>query len=187
MGFFIPSGVCGPSWPKETGVLFNGLVQCQFSTRIWTKGSQLVAVGSCGIHTLHNAVRSGFFKWQVEKPLRAHTSFHNVPARKEEKVHHLPFVLFAVICGLKIWLWQREPSKFGHHLHGTWMQWDENNSQILAQHLLTQWRKPWRTLSSWPRLDQGSDFFRDGSVYYNQSLLLLLSGRNWCIHFVNDK
>lgn len=48
-------------------------------------GSQLVAVGSCRLHTLHNTVKSGFSIWQVEKLLRAmHTLFHNVPARRED-------------------------------------------------------------------------------------------------------
>ncbi len=40
---------------------------------------QHVAVGSCGLHTLHNAVKSGFSMWQVEKLLRVmHALFHNV-------------------------------------------------------------------------------------------------------------
>ncbi|KAK9969961.1 hypothetical protein ABG768_028102 [Culter alburnus] len=42
-------------------------------------------VGSCGLHTLHNAVKAGFTMWQLDKLLRAlHFLFHNVPARRED-------------------------------------------------------------------------------------------------------
>ena len=48
-------------------------------------GAQLVLVGSCGLHTLHNAVKAGFTMWHLEKLLRAmHFLFHNVPARRED-------------------------------------------------------------------------------------------------------
>lgn len=48
-------------------------------------GAQLVLVESCGLHTLHNAVKAGFTMWQLEKLLRAmHFLFHNVPARRED-------------------------------------------------------------------------------------------------------
>nr|XP_020447106.1 uncharacterized protein LOC109955353 [Monopterus albus] len=48
-------------------------------------GAQLTVVGSCGLHTLHNAIKSGFSVWQMEKFLRAmHTVFHNSPARRED-------------------------------------------------------------------------------------------------------
>ncbi|XP_060934782.1 oocyte zinc finger protein XlCOF7.1-like [Limanda limanda] len=48
-------------------------------------GAQLVLVGSCGFHTLHNAVKAGFTMWHLEKLLRAmHFLFHNVPARRED-------------------------------------------------------------------------------------------------------
>ncbi|KAI4803093.1 hypothetical protein KUCAC02_006650 [Chaenocephalus aceratus] len=48
-------------------------------------GAQLVLVGSCGLHTLHNAVKAGFTMWQLERLLRAmHYLFHNVPARRED-------------------------------------------------------------------------------------------------------
>ncbi|KAI4796404.1 hypothetical protein KUCAC02_027784 [Chaenocephalus aceratus] len=48
-------------------------------------GAQLVLVGSCGLHTLHNAVQAGFTMWQLERLLRAmHYLFHNVPARRED-------------------------------------------------------------------------------------------------------
>ncbi|KAK7877584.1 hypothetical protein WMY93_031716 [Mugilogobius chulae] len=48
-------------------------------------GAQLVMVGSCGLHTLHNAFKLGFVNWQMDKFLRAlHTIFHNVPARRED-------------------------------------------------------------------------------------------------------
>ncbi|KAI2665830.1 putative kinetochore protein SPC25 [Labeo rohita] len=33
-------------------------------------GSQLAVVGSCGLHTLHNAFRHGFAKWQIDKLLK---------------------------------------------------------------------------------------------------------------------
>ncbi|XP_033469102.1 uncharacterized protein LOC117248273 [Epinephelus lanceolatus] len=48
-------------------------------------GAQLVVVGSCGLHTLHNAFKCGFSMWQVEKVLRAmHFLFHNTPARRDD-------------------------------------------------------------------------------------------------------
>ena len=48
-------------------------------------GAQLVNVGSCGLHTVHNAVKAGFTMWQLDKLLRAlHFLFHNVPARRED-------------------------------------------------------------------------------------------------------
>ncbi|XP_065125255.2 uncharacterized protein [Paramisgurnus dabryanus] len=48
-------------------------------------GAQLVKVGSCGLHTVHNAVKAGFNMWQLDKLLRAlHFLFHNVPARRED-------------------------------------------------------------------------------------------------------
>ncbi|XP_078025774.1 uncharacterized protein LOC144463869 [Epinephelus lanceolatus] len=48
-------------------------------------GAQLVKVGSCGLHTLHNAVKAGFTMWQLDKLLRAlNYLFHNVPARRED-------------------------------------------------------------------------------------------------------
>ncbi|XP_078027544.1 uncharacterized protein LOC117265688 [Epinephelus lanceolatus] len=50
-------------------------------------GVQLVCVGSCGLHTLHNAFKCGFTAWQLDKLLRAmHTLFHNVPARREDYI-----------------------------------------------------------------------------------------------------
>ncbi|CAM4569983.1 unnamed protein product [Leuciscus chuanchicus] len=51
-------------------------------------GAQLVSVGSCGLHTLHNAFKAGFSMWHVDKILKAmHTLFHHVPARKGGLVH----------------------------------------------------------------------------------------------------
>lgn len=42
-------------------------------------GAQVVTVGSCGLHTVHNALKAGFTMWQLEKLLRAmHFLFHNV-------------------------------------------------------------------------------------------------------------
>ena len=47
--------------------------------------AQVIHVGSCGLHTLHNALKAGFTVWQVEKILRAmHILFHTVPARRED-------------------------------------------------------------------------------------------------------
>ncbi|CAM4639158.1 unnamed protein product [Leuciscus chuanchicus] len=47
--------------------------------------AQLISVGSCGLHTIHNAMKAGFTTWQVDKLLRAmHYIFHNVPARRED-------------------------------------------------------------------------------------------------------
>ncbi|XP_051794672.1 uncharacterized protein LOC127530885 isoform X2 [Acanthochromis polyacanthus] len=47
--------------------------------------AQLIRVGSCGLHTLLNAMKSGFATWEVDKLLRAmHYMFHNVPARRED-------------------------------------------------------------------------------------------------------
>ncbi|XP_070398050.1 uncharacterized protein [Nothobranchius furzeri] len=49
------------------------------------EGRQLIVVGSCGLHTLHNACKGGFSVWQLEKVLKAmHVLFHNVPARRED-------------------------------------------------------------------------------------------------------
>ncbi|XP_048038404.1 uncharacterized protein LOC125263457 [Megalobrama amblycephala] len=48
-------------------------------------GAHLVNVGSCGLHTLHNALKAGFTMWQMDKLLRAlYYLFHNVPARRED-------------------------------------------------------------------------------------------------------
>ncbi|XP_022076088.2 uncharacterized protein LOC127535448 isoform X2 [Acanthochromis polyacanthus] len=48
-------------------------------------GAQLIVVGTCGLHTLHNACKGGFVMWQLDKVLRAmHVLFHNTPARRED-------------------------------------------------------------------------------------------------------
>ncbi|XP_023681158.2 uncharacterized protein [Paramormyrops kingsleyae] len=48
-------------------------------------GSQLAVVGSCGLHTLHNAFKHGFAKWQIDKLLKAlHSLFNCAPARRED-------------------------------------------------------------------------------------------------------
>ncbi|XP_059922920.1 uncharacterized protein LOC132469020 [Gadus macrocephalus] len=50
-------------------------------------GLQLVCVGSCGLHTLHNSFKCGFTVWQLDKLLRAmHTLFHNTPAKREDYI-----------------------------------------------------------------------------------------------------
>lgn len=47
--------------------------------------AQLVSVGSCGLHTLHNAFKAGFLIWNLDKLLKAmHQVFHQVPARRED-------------------------------------------------------------------------------------------------------
>lgn len=48
-------------------------------------GTQIQIVGSCGLHTLHNAFKGGFELWMVEKVLKAlHFLFHCTPARRED-------------------------------------------------------------------------------------------------------
>ncbi|XP_077103051.1 uncharacterized protein LOC143753997 [Siphateles boraxobius] len=48
-------------------------------------GAQVLIVGSCGLHTLHNAMKAGFTAWQIDKLLCAlHFLFHNIPARRED-------------------------------------------------------------------------------------------------------
>lgn len=72
------------SWmdPVLTGNFFDLLQKEQAEQ---CGGAQLTVVGSCGLHTLHNAFKSGFSVWHLEKGLRAlHTVFHNVPARRED-------------------------------------------------------------------------------------------------------
>ncbi|KAL6457747.1 hypothetical protein MHYP_G00329770 [Metynnis hypsauchen] len=68
-------------------------------------GAQLVSVGSCGLHTLHNAFRAGFSMWHVDKILKAmHTLFHNVLARREDYVQVTKSILFPKpFCGHR-WL-----------------------------------------------------------------------------------
>ncbi|KAF4097454.1 hypothetical protein G5714_021462 [Onychostoma macrolepis] len=68
-------------------------------------GAQLVSVGSCGLHTLHNAFKAGFSMWQVEKLLRSmHTLFNNVPARREDYVTVTKSSVFPLsFCGHR-WL-----------------------------------------------------------------------------------
>lgn len=64
-------------------------------------GVQLVCVGSCGLHTLHNAFKCGFTAWQIDKLLRAmHTLFHNVPARREDYITVTNSTVFPLsFCG----------------------------------------------------------------------------------------
>lgn len=64
-------------------------------------GAQLIVVGSCGLHTVHNAVKCGFTSWNVEKLLRAlHTIFLNVPARREDFCNLTKSSTFALpFCG----------------------------------------------------------------------------------------
>ncbi|XP_046874041.1 uncharacterized protein LOC124466288 isoform X2 [Hypomesus transpacificus] len=68
-------------------------------------GAQLVSVGSCGLHTLHNAFKAGFSMWHVDKLLKAmHTLFHHVPARREDYVRVTKSTVFPQpFCGHR-WL-----------------------------------------------------------------------------------
>lgn len=73
-------------------------------------GVQLICVGSCGLHTLHNAFKCGFGVWQLDKLLRAiHTLFHNVPARRDDfvtvtssSVFPLPFCAHRWVENLRV-------------------------------------------------------------------------------------
>ena len=68
-------------------------------------GTQLVVVGSCGLHTLHNAVKCGFTEWHMEKFLRAlHTIFPNVPARREDFCNLTKSKTFALPCCGHRWI-----------------------------------------------------------------------------------
>ncbi|KAL1277116.1 hypothetical protein QQF64_023789 [Cirrhinus molitorella] len=67
-------------------------------------GAQLTVVGNCGLHTLHNAIKSGFSVWHLEKVLRAlHTVFHNTPARRflqfNQNICVSPTILWASMGG----------------------------------------------------------------------------------------
>nr|XP_054593289.1 uncharacterized protein LOC129160142 [Nothobranchius furzeri] len=64
-------------------------------------GRQLINVGSCGLHTLHNSFKTGFSTWNIEKLLRAmHFLFHNVPARREDFTKLTASSLFPLpFCG----------------------------------------------------------------------------------------
>lgn len=68
-------------------------------------GAQLVSVGSCGLHTLHNAFKAGFSMWHVDKIFKAmHTLFHHVPARREDYVKDTKSSVFPQpFCGHR-WL-----------------------------------------------------------------------------------
>ncbi len=62
---------------------FLELLQQEQAEQYW--GAQLIVVGSCGLHTLHNACKGGFVMWQLDKVLRAmYTLFHNTPTRRED-------------------------------------------------------------------------------------------------------
>ncbi|CAM4573936.1 unnamed protein product [Leuciscus chuanchicus] len=64
-------------------------------------GRQLISVGSCGLHTVHNSFKTGFSAWNIEKLLRAmHYVFHNVPARREDYTKLTGTSLFPLpFCG----------------------------------------------------------------------------------------
>ncbi|XP_048046597.1 uncharacterized protein LOC125268444 isoform X2 [Megalobrama amblycephala] len=69
------------------------------------RGAQLVSIGSCGLHILHNAFKAGFSMWHVDKILKAmHTLFHHVPARREDYVRITKSTVFPQpFCGQR-WL-----------------------------------------------------------------------------------
>lgn len=116
-------------------------------------GSQLVAVGTCGLYTLHNAVKNGFSMWQVDKLLRSiNTLFHNVPARREDSTA----VTKSDIVHLSFWghCWLENQHVMERALE-MWPLFTQYTDAVMrkqlphmAQHLLTQLRKPSRTLSS---------------------------------------
>jgi hypothetical protein len=55
-------------------------------------GHRLVNVGSCGLHTVHNAVKDGFKVWNIDSILRGlHKHFSNQPARREDFTEVLPW------------------------------------------------------------------------------------------------
>ena len=58
-------------------------------------------VGSCGLRTLHNAFKTGFSMWQVDKLLEAmHTLFLNVPVRREDYITVTKSTVFPLsFCG----------------------------------------------------------------------------------------
>lgn len=69
-------------------------------------GSQLIVVGSYGLHTLHNAFKGGFSMWQLDKVLQA---LHSVPQYpcKEGRLHHV----HKVICLSITILWTSQDQK----------------------------------------------------------------------------
>jgi len=74
--------------------------------------TKLINIGSCGLHTVHNAVRAGVSAthWDVSNQLSAmHTLFDNVPARREDyeevtksDVYPLPFCSHRWVENVKV-------------------------------------------------------------------------------------
>ena len=64
-------------------------------------GRQLLNVGSCGLHTLHNAFKCGFTMWDIDKILKAlWYLFQNVPARRDDYTAVTKSDLFSLqFCG----------------------------------------------------------------------------------------
>ncbi|XP_040892557.1 uncharacterized protein LOC121180926 isoform X2 [Toxotes jaculatrix] len=80
-------GMCYTTEYEGTTITWHGWPQCEFQIGGSSpeRAAQVVTVGSCGLHTLHNALKAGFTVWQLEKLLRAmHFLFHNVPAKRED-------------------------------------------------------------------------------------------------------
>ena len=50
------------------------------------KQHQLINIGSCGLHTIHGAFKTGFEKsdWNVKKILKGAYVFHDSPAKRED-------------------------------------------------------------------------------------------------------
>jgi hypothetical protein len=45
----------------------------------------LLNAGSCGLHTLHNAIKGAFAPWKIDSLLHAlHSHFYHTPARRED-------------------------------------------------------------------------------------------------------
>ncbi|XP_073715732.1 uncharacterized protein [Misgurnus anguillicaudatus] len=62
---------------------FMQLLQQEYSEQFG--GAQIQIVGSCGLHIMHNSIKSGFGVWQVDKLLKAlHFLFHCAPARHQD-------------------------------------------------------------------------------------------------------
>ncbi|XP_051576614.1 uncharacterized protein LOC127453896 [Myxocyprinus asiaticus] len=68
-------------------------------------GSQLAVVGSCGLHTLHNAFKCDFAKsCQIDKLLKAlHSQFNCAPARREDFCYVTNSSIFPLhFCGHRL-------------------------------------------------------------------------------------
>jgi hypothetical protein len=93
-------------------------------------GKHLINVGSCGLHTVHNAVKNGFKIWNVDSVLRnLHKYFRNQPARCEdyEEVRIKSYISFCKLIMFHLQITQSNvlPKKFCGH------RWLENEPVAL--------------------------------------------------------